>query len=89
MVGLVGRRGFEPLISALRGRCPGPLDERPTIAVAEPLAHKGSAPTNIANGLEYVKRGAVAAGAICLNQDFLDERIDRIEITSKNYIKIL
>jgi hypothetical protein len=27
---LVGRRGFEPLISALRGRCPGPLDERPT-----------------------------------------------------------
>ena len=25
---LVARRGFEPLISALRGRCPRPLDER-------------------------------------------------------------
>ena len=24
---LVAHRGFEPLISALRGRCPGPLDE--------------------------------------------------------------
>ena len=24
---LVARKGFEPLISALRGRCPGPLDE--------------------------------------------------------------
>ena len=31
VLNLVGRRGFEPLISALRGRCPGPLDERPTI----------------------------------------------------------
>ena len=27
---LVGHRGFEPLISALRGRCPWPLDECPT-----------------------------------------------------------
>ena len=27
---LVARKGFEPLISALRGRCPGPLDERAT-----------------------------------------------------------
>src|SRR5690606_29446074 len=27
---LVARRGFEPLISALRGRCPRPLDERAT-----------------------------------------------------------
>ena len=26
-MGLVAHRGFEPLISALRGRCPGPLDE--------------------------------------------------------------
>src|SRR5258708_18736744 len=25
---LVPRIGFEPMISALRGRCPGPLDER-------------------------------------------------------------
>ena len=33
---MVGRRGFEPLISALRGRCPGPLDERPTRARAGP-----------------------------------------------------
>ncbi len=30
MVSLVGHRGFEPLISALRGRCPWPLDECPT-----------------------------------------------------------
>ena len=28
--GLVARGGFEPPISALRGRCPGPLDERAT-----------------------------------------------------------
>ena len=27
---MVARTGFEPLISALRGRCPGPLDERAT-----------------------------------------------------------
>ena len=33
---MVGRRGFEPLISALRGRCPGPLDERPATTMAEP-----------------------------------------------------
>src|SRR5436189_6428853 len=26
-VGLVPHTGFEPVISALRGRCPGPLDE--------------------------------------------------------------
>ena len=26
--GVVPRIGFEPMISALRGRCPGPLDER-------------------------------------------------------------
>ncbi len=25
---LVARTGFEPVISALRGRCPRPLDER-------------------------------------------------------------
>ena len=25
---MVARAGFEPAISALRGRCPGPLDER-------------------------------------------------------------
>ena len=25
---LVARTGFEPVISALRGRCPWPLDER-------------------------------------------------------------
>ena len=25
---MVARTGFEPVISALRGRCPGPLDER-------------------------------------------------------------
>ena len=25
---LVARAGFEPAIFALRGRCPGPLDER-------------------------------------------------------------
>ena len=27
VVGLVPHTGFEPVISALRGRCPGPLDE--------------------------------------------------------------
>ena len=26
-VALVAHTGFEPVISALRGRCPGPLDE--------------------------------------------------------------
>ena len=41
---LVGRRGFEPLISALRGRCPGPLDERPTTTSAESLAQRDSTP---------------------------------------------
>src|SRR5687768_17642741 len=37
---LVAHRGFEPLISALRGRCPRPLDECAAtfrIAVASPL----------------------------------------------------
>ena len=28
---LVARTGFEPVISALRGRCPWPLDERAVI----------------------------------------------------------
>ena len=27
---MVARTGFEPVISALRGRCPRPLDERAT-----------------------------------------------------------
>ena len=27
---MVARTGFEPVISALRGRCPWPLDERAT-----------------------------------------------------------
>jgi hypothetical protein len=27
LFGLVPHTGFEPVISALRGRCPGPLDE--------------------------------------------------------------
>jgi hypothetical protein len=30
---MVARRGFEPLISALRGRCPRPLDERATFPI--------------------------------------------------------
>ena len=29
-MGVVARTGFEPVISALRGRCPRPLDERAT-----------------------------------------------------------
>ncbi len=33
-VDLVARAGFEPAISALRGRCPGPLDERATCSGA-------------------------------------------------------
>ena len=28
---LVGRSGFEPLIFGVKGRCPGPLDERPAL----------------------------------------------------------
>ena len=32
---LVAHRGFEPLISALRGRCPGPLDECAILAPQE------------------------------------------------------
>ena len=31
---VVARGGFEPPISALRGRCPGPLDERAAKQVA-------------------------------------------------------
>ena len=30
--GMVARTGFEPVISALRGRCPRPLDERATVS---------------------------------------------------------
>src|SRR5689334_22325144 len=29
---MVPRTGFEPVVSALRGRCPGPLDERGALA---------------------------------------------------------
>ena len=43
---LVGRRGFEPLISALRGRCPGPLDERPTHQLPDRSAHERIQPDN-------------------------------------------
>ncbi len=43
---LVGRRGFEPLISALRGRCPGPLDERPTHVAPDPSAHERVQPNH-------------------------------------------
>lgn len=32
MIRLVPRTGFEPVVSSLRGRCPGPLDERATAA---------------------------------------------------------
>src|SRR5262245_30189390 len=35
-IGLVPHIGFEPMISALRGRCPGPLDECGTDAGREP-----------------------------------------------------
>ena len=58
---MVGRRGFEPLISALRGRCPGPLDERPTITVAESLAHKNPANNNIAKGSKLCKAAQARA----------------------------
>src|SRR2546428_4126342 len=47
MDSLVPHTGFEPVISALRGRCPGPLDEcgevEPT-ASAEPAGMVASAP---------------------------------------------
>ena len=33
---VVAHRGFEPLISALRGRCPGPLDECATRMAGDP-----------------------------------------------------
>ena len=32
---MVARTGFEPVISALRGRCPWPLDERAAAPVPE------------------------------------------------------
>ena len=49
---MVAHRGFEPLISALRGRCPGPLDECAT-PTAEVQAHDVSSTKNIAE-LVYI-----------------------------------
>ena len=48
-VWLVGRRGFEPLISALRGRCPGPLDERPTHETPDPRPTSESSQDMLSN----------------------------------------
>ena len=46
---MVARAGFEPAIFALRGRCPGPLDER-----AEWLGMEDSNPhIRIQNPLSY------------------------------------
>ena len=46
---VVARSGFEPLISALRGRCPRPLDER---------AGRGASPCKRPGGAEtyYIDR---------------------------------
>ena len=42
---MVARTGFEPVISALRGRCPWPLDERATpVNVPQFNRHAGESP---------------------------------------------
>ena len=55
---MVAHRGFEPLISALRGRCPGPLDECATCgattgAVADTIIANSNAPASEFAKLNY------------------------------------
>src|SRR6266542_2733279 len=50
---LVPHIGFEPMISALRGRCPGPLDECGTNAGRDPPRQGGILPAD--RGLEPVR----------------------------------
>ena len=44
---LVARAGFEPAISALRGRCPGPLDERAVLCAEADIGWDGESRTPV------------------------------------------
>ncbi len=62
---LVAHRGFEPLISALRGRCPGPLDECavPLRIANDPPTGQGSARLRGRRAVLLAASGALLAFA--------------------------
>ena len=58
---MVAHRGFEPLIFALRGRCPWPLDECAFLALTQQALHQLCLLVNviILEGPRKGKRGEV------------------------------